>query len=107
DWREIILHARFARGFGVVDQNIVVCRNRQFDALAGQREHPLFHGGIAVMAVRERVDVRVAGDQARRWDLPPETQVYRIRPAGRQRDTLSADAVFKTTRSVEFENSRG
>src|SRR6185312_15156711 len=105
--REIILHARFARGFGVVDQNIVVCRDRQFDSLAGQREHPLFHGGIAVMAVCERMDMRVAGNQARRWDLPPEPQMDRISPAWRQRDALGADAVFKTARSIEFEDSRG
>src|SRR5689334_17941006 len=59
------------------------------------------------MAVRERMDMRVAGDQARRWNLPPEPQMDRISPAWRQRDALGADAVFKTARSIEFEDSRG
>ena len=73
----------------------------QFDAFTGQREHPLLNGRVAVMAVGEGVDVRVATDQARGRNFASNPHRQRVSPAGRQRELLSADAVLKTARGIE------
>ena len=69
-------HAIGRRG-QVGRQVVVVGGDRQLDPLAGQGDGPLVERGVAVSAVGQRVDVRVAGDQALGRDLAADRQVQR------------------------------
>jgi hypothetical protein len=66
----VVVAAEIAEGPGVepplradVDRRLSPRRN--LDPLAGQGDRPLVEGGVAVAAVGQGVDVRVASDQAR------------------------------------------
>ena len=101
DGCEIIPHTHAPGRFRVVGQNVVVRGDAQFDAFTGQREHPLLNGRVAVMAVGEGVDVRVATDHARRRNFASNPHRQRVGLAGRQGELLSADAVLETARGIE------
>ena len=61
---------------GQVGRQVVVIRgDRQLDPLAGQGDGPLVDRGVAVAAVRQGVDVRVAGDQAAGRHLAADREV--------------------------------
>ena len=98
---EIILDVHAPRRFGIVGQNIMVRGDGQFDAFAGERDHPLVHGCIAVMAVGEGVYVGVTGDHSRGGNLAPNPQRQRVGAVGREREVLGSDAIFETARAVE------
>ena len=55
---------------------VVVGGDRQLDPLAGQGDRPLVERGVAVAAVGQGVDVRVAGDQPLGRDLAADRQVH-------------------------------
>ena len=52
---------------------------------AGERDHPLGDRRVAVAGVRQRVDVRVAGDVAGRGHFAADRKLQLGRAAGSQR----------------------
>ncbi len=62
--RKIPPHAHLHGERIVVNVYVVVGRDRQFDPLTGQRDHPFLNGGVPVTGMRSRVNVSVAGDVA-------------------------------------------
>ena len=72
-------------GGGIVGGEVMFSGDRQFDAFARQRQHPLLQRSVAVAGVVEGVDVRVATDVAiGGYDAPycqlhPRRSRYRAR----------------------------
>ena len=107
DRREPAAHAHAIGGRGEVGSEVVmVGGDRQLDPLAGQSDGPFVERGVAVAAVGQRVDVRVAGDQARGRDLSPDRQVHAPILALGQVHRPGVDPVLEATGGVDAVTSR-
>ena len=101
DRREVLPHAQPLGVRFVVDVDVVIGRDRQLDPFAGQRDHPLGDRGVAVARIRQRVNVRVAGDVARRGNFAADGQRMFCGLAHRQRGLDLRQRVFEPASRID------
>ena len=90
-----------SRRWDQVGEKVVVGGDRQLDPLAGQRDDPLVDRRIAVAAVRERVDVGIAGNHARRRHFTADRQPERVRLSFNKSERLRRHSVLESTRGED------
>ena len=90
-----------------VDARVVLGRDRQLDALAGEGQHPLVDGRVAVARERAGMHVRIHRGPAARVHLAADGQAVRRGRALRQIHGDAVHAVLEAAAGVDHVPARG